>query len=121
MINDKYHRPVYRLSGEATYEGQQYASLHLWNEEAGEYQYDSSRLVRDILAEYPNAVRHVERRSEKNKPRHPDVHYRPTRQTAWCVGSVLTRETVLNAVMTTDVSRVTCKACLKAIKEKIKR
>lgn len=121
MIHDKRLRPVYRLTGGKTIEGEPLASLHLWHGKSGGYVFQYTDTVSEIVRCFPDAVRHVERRASKAKPRHPDVHYRPHHKAAWCLGVALNHETATNAVMTTDVSRVTCKHCLAAIAEGIKR
>lgn len=119
MIHDKHKRPVYRLTGGTTLDGEPLAALHLWH--GGEYAFQYVSTVDNIKHNYTDAVRHVERRKSKGKPRPPGVHYRPSGRSAWCYGVVLNKETVSNAVLTTDVSKVTCKACLKTIAERTKQ
>ena len=114
MIHDPKHRPVYKLTGGRTYVGQKFASLYLWSDSAGRYLYERVETVEDILGQHPNAVRHVEKRATPSKPRPPGVHYRPSGQGAWCGISG-------NARLTTDVSRVTCKACLEVITRRMKK
>lgn len=113
-------RPVYSTMASDT------VSLWLPNE-SGNYEFEQSYLnVECLKRDYPDAVRHVERRLAPNKKRHPDVHYMPARRGAFCRIyfpdlATLTDEQRINAKRTTDVSKVTCPTCLKAIASAIVR
>lgn len=113
-------RPVYTTCASDS------VSLYLPNGE-GAYEFDRTFLnVDDLKREYPDAVRHVWRRDRPNKKRHPDVHYVPARRGAFCRiyfpdSATLTGEQRINAKRTTDVSKVTCPICLKAIAAAIVR
>jgi hypothetical protein len=119
MISDPKGRPVYAQS-ETTLHG--HRSFRVWarNEKTGEYSAVDDTFygsVEDILADYPNAVKLVNRRETPAKKRHPAVHYKPTRRGIACwkyarERSSLTDELYGNAKVTTDLDCVTCRECL---------
>lgn len=106
-------RPVYA----ETYNG---ANLYLPSKD-GSYEFDRSYIsLESLKAEYPNAVRHVNRRSSPLKKRHPDIHYEPARHGAYCrtylpEQSTVTDDQTLNLKRTTNLARVTCPVCLLAV------
>ena len=109
---DKKHRPVFNTHGGGTV-------VYVWNEDQSEYVYVDTYMDEDHARKHhPDMVRHVNRRSEPPKRRHPDVHYKPTRMCIECWlrpdGTLKSYER-LNAKVTTNVAEVTCKACLRAI------
>jgi hypothetical protein len=114
IISDKNGRPVYvkRDNRYVVYRIGKFGSYECDDERT----YDS---VEDVLADYPEAVKHVEKRIGKAKKRHPDTHYRPSGKAAQCLGtpgSTLGRDQWLNCKATSDISKVTCKHCLKQVR-----
>jgi hypothetical protein len=124
MISDPKGRPVY-TEAESTF-GSRWWKVWLRNEKTGEYCAEDAhyQTVEELLADYPLAVKHVERRLSPPKKRHPDMHYAPTRRAARCLGrpgATLTSDQCLNARTTTDISQVTCRHCLAAVEEIVRR
>lgn len=117
MIQDPQgkNRPVYTVSSDG-----KDVAIHLPRPDGG-YEFEATYAsVESVKELYPDAVKNVYRRSQPNKRRHPDVHFRATGQSAYCrkylySESTLEDDQTLNAKYTTDVARVTCKTCLKAI------
>lgn len=122
-ITDPKNRPVYEPRQEADYH---YLRLFVPGP-GGVYQFeDDYRSLDDLLVDYPTAVKVVNRRSSPNKKRHPHVHYRPSGKAAYCRSrlpqeSTLRDDQRINAKYQTDVARVTCPVCIKAIREAIAR
>jgi len=106
-------RPVYTHYGNSV-------TVHLPRQD-GSYEYEATyATVEGMMEHYPDAVKNIERRSEPNRRRHPDVHYRPAGCGAYCrkylaPEATLKADQLGNAKTTTDVAKVTCKTCLKAI------
>ena len=117
FISDPKGRPVYRESG---------SGFIVYEPTSNGYQrMDDERYyatVEEVLADYPDAVRHVQRRQAPNKRRHPAVHYRPAGYAPVCLdlpGSTLTREMTANCRSTTNVYRVNCRECLAELRRSI--
>jgi hypothetical protein len=124
MISDPKGRPVY--SEAESILGSRRWKVWLRNEKTGEYwvEDDDYQTVEELLADYPLAVKHVERRLSPPKKRHPDMHYAPARRAANCLGrpgATLTPDQHLNARTTTDISQVTCRHCLASVEEIVRR
>jgi hypothetical protein len=115
MIHDPKKRPVYSQEGS-------FWKVYTYQETVGHYECEESEIpsLEEVLEKYPTAVKAVNRRTEKAKRRHPDVHYRPAFRPIACwhyqgFESPLTEETYRNAKVSSDVSRVTCRVCLDVI------
>jgi hypothetical protein len=114
IISDKKGRPVY-VKRDNWYVVYRIGKF-------GSYECDDERVygsVEDVRADYPEAVKHVDKRATKAKKRHPDTHYRPSGKAAQCLGtpgSTLSHDQWLNCKATSDISKVTCKECLKQVR-----
>lgn len=121
MIQDPQgkNRPVYTVNER---------SVSLWLPRAdGGYEHEETYAsIEDLKETYPDAVKNVFRRDEPNRRRHPDVHFRPSGLGVYCRKYLATEATLQahqlgNAQTTTDVAKVTCKTCLKAIVSVVRR
>jgi hypothetical protein len=115
VIYDHKKRPVYSQEGN-------FFKAYTYVEAEDRYECVGSEYtsIGELLVDFPGAVKGVQRRLEKSKKRHPDVHYRPAFRPIACwkyarARSTLTEETYGNAKLSSDVSKVTCGECLNVI------